>query len=71
METKKILQTTPRVVDQYKREEYFQKGFVTLENIIPANWLAKLSACSESLLNDSRVIQESNDAYDLGPNHSR
>ena len=71
METGKILQATPRIVDQNKREEYFQKGFVTLENIIPMDWLARLSDCSESLLNDSRVIQESNDAYDLRPNHSR
>ena len=70
METGKILQATPRIVDQNKREEYFQKGFVTLENIIPMDWLARLSDCSESLLNDSRVIQEPNDAYDLGPNHS-
>ena len=55
---------------QSKREEYFEKGFVTLENIIPADWITRLSICSDRLLEESRAVKESNDAFDLGPKHN-
>lgn len=70
METSKILQTPPRVLAQNKRKEYFEKGFVTLEDIIPVEWINKLSICSDRLLDESRTLEESNDAFDLGPNHN-
>ena len=70
METTKILQTPPRLLMQSKREEYFEKGFVTLENIIPVEWITRLSICSDRLLEESRAVEESNDAFDLGPKHS-
>ena len=70
MKTNKILQTPPRLLTQSKREEYFEKGFVTLENIIPVEWITRLSICSDRLLEESRAVTESNDAFDLGPQHN-
>ena len=69
MEISKILQTPPRVLAQNKREEYFAKGFVTLEDIIPVEWINKLSICSDRLLDESRTLEESNDAFDLSLIH--
>ena len=54
---------------QSKREEYFEKGFVTLENIIPADWITRLSICSDRLLEESRAVKESNDAFEIGRAH--
>jgi ectoine hydroxylase len=70
MKAEDILNFSPKILDQKKREEYFEKGFVTLERIIPVKWVTRLIECAGNLFDVSRSISQSNDAFDLGPNHN-
>jgi len=64
-----ILSHPARVLTTAQREAYFRDGFVTVEGAIPADWLEKLQQTSDRLLDESRGVTASNDAYDLGPEH--
>ncbi|MEM7749967.1 MAG: phytanoyl-CoA dioxygenase family protein [Pseudomonadota bacterium] len=65
-----ILQHNPKVVSQAQREQYFQDGFLTIPNAIPAEWIERLKTLSEQFLDASRRFSTSDNVFDIGPNHS-
>ena len=65
-----ILQHNPKVVSQAQREQYFQDGFLTIPNAIPAEWVERLKTLSEQFLDASRRFSASDNVFDIGPNHS-
>jgi ectoine hydroxylase-related dioxygenase (phytanoyl-CoA dioxygenase family) len=70
MRPEEILAAPPRVLSQEQRERYFRDGFVVAEGLVGRDWLERLNACSDRLLQASRAVPKSNEAYDLGPGHS-
>ena len=62
-----ILSHPARVLTTDQREAYFRDGFVTVEGVVPAEWLERLKATSDRLLDESRGVSASNDAFDIGP----
>ncbi|HJU22301.1 MAG TPA: phytanoyl-CoA dioxygenase family protein [Casimicrobiaceae bacterium] len=60
----------PRVLSQRQRERYFEDGFILLEGIVPKDWLAKLRAATDDLVERSRAITKSDAVFDLEPDHT-
>lgn len=70
MLTEEILRHPARVLSEAQRRDYFAKGYLAVPGLVPAEWIARLTACSEALLAASRAVVASNEAYDLGPEHT-
>ena len=64
-----ILEHQPRVLSQAQREQFFEKGFLAAEGLIPAEWLALLRSRSAEFIEKSRSVAASNEEYDIGPRH--
>lgn len=69
MTPEEILTHPPRVLTQGQRERYFATGFLAAEGLIPAEWIRRLSELSDAFLDRSRSVSESNETFDLGPEH--
>lgn len=65
-----ILQHNLNVVSQAQRKQYFQDGFLTIPDAIPAEWVERLKTLSEQFLDASRRFSVSDNVFDIGPNHS-
>lgn len=65
-----ILAHAPSVLTQAQRAFYFANGFLAAEGVVPAGVLDRLRALSDEFLERSRSVTESNDVFDLAPDHS-
>ena len=65
-----ILSHPPRVLTQQQREGYFRTGYLAAEGLIPPAWLGRLRELSAMFLEESKSHTASNEAFDLGPNHT-
>jgi ectoine hydroxylase len=65
-----ILSHPARVLSSAQREAYFADGFLATGPVIPQAWMDRLCETSERLLEESRRVTASNEAYDIGPEHS-
>lgn len=65
-----ILSYPPRVLSQAQREAYFEKGFVSVQEIVPCDILKELQATTQGFVNKSREVRESDERFDIGPGHS-
>lgn len=70
MQKEKILQYTPNVLTQAQREYYFENGFVGVEDVLPAASLSELQQVTQSFIEQSRSVDQSNSTFDIGPGHS-
>ncbi|MEO1142934.1 MAG: phytanoyl-CoA dioxygenase family protein, partial [Pseudomonadota bacterium] len=66
-----ILKTPARVLTQAQREKYFTDGFVSVEEIVPADVLAELQRVTDEFQDKSRAVSASDDTYDIGPGHNK
>ena len=69
MTPEQILAIPPRVLTQSQREFYFTEGYILLERIIGDDWLAKLRAATDELVERSRKVTKSDAVWDLEPDH--
>jgi ectoine hydroxylase-related dioxygenase (phytanoyl-CoA dioxygenase family) len=69
MTPESILKIPPRVLTQAQREHYFREGYVLLEKIIGDEWIRKLRAATEELVERSRKVTKSDTIFDLEPTH--
>ena len=65
-----ILSYPPRVLSQARREAYFEKGFVSVQEIVPSDILKELQATTQGFVSKSREVRESDERFDIGPGHS-
>ncbi|MGI9381838.1 MAG: phytanoyl-CoA dioxygenase family protein [Methyloligellaceae bacterium] len=65
-----VLSHPPRVLTQKQREGYFENGYILLERIVPEDWLEKLRAVTEEMVNRSREVAESDAVWDLDEGHN-
>ena len=70
MTPEQILRIAPRVLTQAQREFYFQEGYILLEAIIGDDWLEKLRAATDELIERSRTVTRSDAVWDLEPDHT-
>ncbi len=70
MTPEQILEIPPRVLTQAQREQYFEQGFLILERVIPDEWVRKLRAATDELIERSRTVREADAVWDPEPGHS-
>lgn len=69
MTPESILKIPPRVLTQAQREHYFREGYILLEKIIGDEWIRKLRAATDELVERSRKVSKSDTIFDLEPTH--
>jgi ectoine hydroxylase-related dioxygenase (phytanoyl-CoA dioxygenase family) len=69
MTPEQVLSHPAKVLTQAQREFYFEEGYILLENVISPEWVAKLRAATDELVERSRKRTASDAIYDLEPDH--
>ena len=70
MTPEEILSHPARVLTEAQREKYFTDGFVSVEEIVPADTLAELQRVTNEFVDKSRAETEPGRVFDIGPGHS-
>ena len=71
MKPEDIQAHAPHVLTSAQRESYFRTGYLAADGLIPDHWLRRLRELSAEFLAASKDVSQSNEAFDLGPNHNR
>ncbi len=69
MTPEQVLSIAPKVLTQKQREQYFSEGYLYLERAISDEWIARLRAATEELVERSRKVTQSDAIFDLEPKH--
>lgn len=69
MKPEQILAEPARILTQKQREDYFEKGFVSVAEVVPADVLAALQATTEGFVEQSKTVAASDDRFDIGHGH--
>ncbi len=69
MTPEQIFAIPPRVLSQAQREFYLREGYILLERVIPDEWIKRLRAATEELVEQSRKVTKSDKKFDLEPDH--
>ena len=54
-----VLAAPAKVLTQAQRESYFEKGYLLVEKAIDEDWLARLRAVTDGVIEESRAVRES------------
>jgi len=65
-----VLAIPPRILSQSQREFYFREGYLLVEKVVGDEWLRKLRAATEEMVERSRKVTTSDRIFDLEPSHS-
>src|SRR6202165_4818429 len=70
MKPEEVLAYSPRVLTQQQREFYFSEGYLLVERAIGDDWIRKLRAATDELIERSRAGSKSDAVWDLEPGHT-
>jgi phytanoyl-CoA dioxygenase PhyH len=70
MTADEVLAHEPQVLSQAQREFYFEQGYLLLEGIVPMEWVERLRAVTDQMVERSRPLTRSDAVFDLEPGHS-
>jgi len=70
MKAEQILARPPRVLSQEQREFYFENGYLLLESFVSREWLDRIWEVSNTFIERSRGLSESDTVLALDPQHS-
>jgi hypothetical protein len=70
MTPEQVLSQPPRVLTQTQREFYFTEGYLLLPKVLPAEWIQRLRAATDELIERSREVARSDAVWDLEPDHT-
>lgn len=69
MTPEQVLSIPPKVLTQAQRESYFRDGYVLLPAIIGTDWITRLRAATDEMVERSRAIVRPDKIFDLEPDH--
>jgi ectoine hydroxylase-related dioxygenase (phytanoyl-CoA dioxygenase family) len=69
MTPEQVLALKPKILSQAQRESYFRDGFLLVERAIGEDWIRKLRAATDELVERSRKVTKSDAVFDLEPAH--
>ena len=69
MTPEQVLAIKPKVLTQGQRQSYFSDGFLLVERAIGEDWIRKLRAATDELVERSRKVTKSDAVFDLEPAH--
>jgi len=58
------------LIDSFQREFYEENGYLLLENLVSDEWLNRLRTASDTFVEKSRLLCESDKMLELEPEHS-
>jgi ectoine hydroxylase len=70
MKDEQVLERRPLVLDRRSRVRYFEDGFLVVPGYVRAAWLDRLRAVVAAKIEESRALAESDDQFELAPDHS-
>ena len=70
MTPEQAMQNPPRVLTQEQRQSYFDKGFLLVEGLIDPEWVERLLAATDEMVERSREMTRSDAVFDLEPDHT-
>ena len=70
MQPDEVLAHEPRVLTPEQREFYFAHGYLLVEAVVDDDWLGRLRAATEEMVDRSRALTRSDRVFDLEPGHS-
>ena len=65
-----VLAHEPRVLTQEQREFYFANGYLLVEAVVDGDWLERLRAATDEMVDRSRALTRSDRIFDLEPGHT-
>ena len=65
-----VLKLKPNVLNTRQRESYLDDGYLLLENAIDSEWLERLRAATDEMVDRSRQVSESDATWDLQEGHN-
>src|SRR5436190_11606201 len=71
MTPEQVLALKPKVLTQQQREFYFENGYVLLEKFLSDDWIERLRAATEEMVNRSRGVTASDAVWDIDKAHTR
>ncbi|MDB9704222.1 phytanoyl-CoA dioxygenase family protein [Rhodospirillales bacterium] len=70
MKPEDILNLESLVLSQDQREFYFENGYLLVENAINEDWLKRLRATIDEVVDETRALTESDKKWDLEAGHT-
>src|SRR5690606_41678453 len=70
MKPEDVMRHPLNVLTHEQRLRYFRDGYLVLPDYVPAEWLAKLVAAADDLIEGSRKVTQSDGVYTLDEGHS-
>jgi ectoine hydroxylase-related dioxygenase (phytanoyl-CoA dioxygenase family) len=70
MMPEQVLAHPTKVLSEEQRAFYFEHGYVLLESVIPMDWIERLRAVTDEMVEKSRTVTQSDAVFDLEPGHS-
>jgi hypothetical protein len=70
MDPDRILSHRPKRLSQTQREDYFSKGYILLEAIIPAAQVETLLGTTAGFVERSRAVTKSDTVFDIDKGHT-
>ena len=70
MTPEQILEHPPKILTPEQRQSYFDKGFLLVENLIGPEWIERLLAVTDEMVERSRSLTQSDEVFDLEPDHT-
>jgi len=69
MTPEQILAIAPKILTQEQREQYFSEGYLLVEDAIDEQWIRRLRAATDELIQRSCAVKLSDAVFDLEPAH--
>jgi ectoine hydroxylase-related dioxygenase (phytanoyl-CoA dioxygenase family) len=70
MTPEKILSRPAKVLQQAQRERFFEDGYLALPSFVAKDWMDRLHAATEAMIDASRSHAKSDEMFDLETGHS-
>ena len=58
------------VLTQEQKSKYLKEGYLGLSGLVSQRWLDRLRVVTESFVEESKALTESDKRFDLEPNHT-
>ena len=65
-----VLSHESRVLTQEQRDFYFENGYLLVESVVDDEWLRRLRAATDEMVDRSRALTRSDRVFDLEPGHT-
>ena len=70
MQAEEVLKYPPRILSQSQREAYFETGYLIMNSLVNNDWMTRLLAAMNEMVEESRGVTESDSKFDIEPDHN-